>query len=457
MEHKRPLVWLSADPRHETVMAQFLPDWQVRQLNMADTPLALKPDVTRRSIGVCDLGEETAKLETVEQWLEKLMLPGWLALVTPGQLDKPEVRSLIRRYCQDYHTLPADLQRLRHSLGHIWGMTRLSSAVVKEHSSSYQEFALEGSSPGISEARSLLRKFSVASDPLVICGEGGTGREAAARFAHDLSPRTLQAMVTVNCAALPASLTQSELFGHERGAFTHAMTSRKGRIELADQGTLLLIGVDELGLDQQSALLRFLQEGKIERIGATQAFDVDVRIIATCSHPLEQRVREGLFRSDVFYRLGNLNVTMPPLRARLEDLPTLVERLLESFAGKSHSMTREALMAIAGHPWPGNLRELENRVHQAVILSRQPEIEPADLGLQPGSFTHYQDELSLEAVRSRADQHAISVSLAITNHNISEAARLLRISRVSMYRLMERHRIRPSKPGTSGIDYRTGE
>lgn len=457
MDSRRPLVWLSADTKPDRVWEPVLIDWHVRSIRVTDTPSALPNNYTIKPVGVCDLNGAIPHVQAIEQWLERLMLPGWVALVTAEQLSRPDVRSLIKRYFHDYHTLPVDHRRLRHSLGHLWGMTRLHVAEGEEDPANYQALALEGASEGITGARSLIRKFSGTSEPLLICGENGTGREAAAHFAHQHSPRSHRPLVTVNCAALPPSLTQSELFGHERGAFTHAMTARKGRIEAADKSTLLLLGVDELNLEQQSALLRFLQEGQIERVGANQPVEVDVRIIATCGKPLEQSVREGHFRSDVFYRLGNLSVTMPPLRERLEDLPFLAGKMLEAFTHQRNRLSKEALMAIAEYRWPGNLRELQNRVRQAVLLSRQTFIEPEDLGLTTRSAAAHPDSFSLESLRAKADQQAISASLAMSNQNISEAARLLKISRVSLYRLMDRYEIRPPQAIASTAPYRTGE
>jgi DNA-binding NtrC family response regulator len=420
------------------------PAWQVTRLNPERPPVAVQPDFAGNLIGVCDLSTLTDPCsDSLRQWLELLPAQAWLALVRPEQLELPPVRRLIQDYCQDYHTLPADWPRLQNTLGHLWGMAGLSRSGADTFRRGYQDFVLDGPSQAIRQTRSLLRRFAVTREPVLIYGESGTGREAAAEFVHRHSGRAHQPLVHVNCAALPPSLTQSELFGHERGAFTHALKARKGRIEAANGGTLVLAGADELNLDQQSAILRFLQEGQIEPVGSNRPVSVDVRIIATCNKPLDQQVQQDKFREDVFYRLGNLAVTMPPLRERLEDLPYLVQRFLESSGSQSYRVDNATLVAMARHPWPGNLRELQNRLSQAALLARNLRLEPSDLGLLTPTSAQRPDRFSLEAYRAKADQEAISTSLSLTHQNISAAARLLQISRVSLYRLMERHQLQP--------------
>jgi len=442
MEQKRPLVWLSADSRQDTTGLPVEKHWQVTFVNAASPPVALHPGWVGKPVGVCNLaGLSPEQAEGVRHWLELLPVRCWLALVQPSQKEQPEIQRLIRDYCQDYHTLPADWPRLNNSLGHMWGMSRLNQADNSAGHLGYQDVVLEGPSETIRRTRSLLRRFAATGEPVLIYGESGTGKEAAAEFVHRHSDRQHQPLVKVNCAALPPSLTQSELFGHERGAFTHALKARKGRIEAADGGTLVLAGADELTPEQQSAILRFLQEGQIEPVGSNRVITVDTRVIAICNTPLDQLVRQHQFREDVFYRLGNLTVTLPPLRQRLEDLPYLVDRILETGGGKNYRIGNATLIAMARHSWPGNLRELQNRLSQAMLLARSLRLEPEDLGLLGAPLASHPDRLSLEAYRAKADQEAISTSLSLTHQNISAAARLLKISRVSLYRLLEKHQL----------------
>ncbi|HET8849364.1 MAG TPA: sigma 54-interacting transcriptional regulator [Marinobacter sp.] len=422
MEQERPLVWLSATSGGRKTPALTLPGWHRTLIDLRQPPEA--PAITRvcKPVGVCTLaGLDTGQLDNVTSWLERLPVPIWLAIVDRSQLDHSGVCELIRSYCQDYHTLPVDSQRLNHSLGHLWGMHHLRPACKVGEPADYNHHVLEGNSPAICRTRSLLRRLASTDEPVLVYGANGTGKEAAARFIHEHSSRRHGPLVFINCAALPESLTQSELFGHEKGAFTHALKARKGRIEAADGGTLVFSGADELGLTQQSAILRFLEEGTIEPVGASQPVRVDVRVIATCQTPLDRKVADGTFRGDVFYRLGNLAVTLPCLTERLEDLPGLAQRTLAAAGSRHHRLTASTLLAMAAHPWPGNLRELHNRLRQAVVLTRHPQIQPEDLGLPPVETPKVTEHFSLGAFRARADQEAIATSLALTHQNVSAA------------------------------------
>ncbi|MBY6033890.1 sigma-54 dependent transcriptional regulator [Marinobacter daepoensis] len=449
MEPTRPLVWLAAASDHKALPPPTLNGWALTSLNVLRQPFLRSPEYKGIPVGACVLsGLDNSELEIMRLWLEALPVSDWLAVIHRGQLKNTNVGRLIRHYCQDYHTLPLDTPRLANSLGHMWGMHSLTTAAHPPELTSYQNYALEGPSLAIRQTRSLLRRFAATHEPVQISGESGTGKEAAARFVHELSPRHQGPLTIINCAALPESLTQSELFGHERGAFTHALKAQKGRIEMADGGTLVLEGVDELSLTQQSAILRFLEEGTIEPVGANQPVQVNVRIVATSHTPLDQKVAEGVFRRDVFYRLGNLSVALPVLHNRLEDLPYLARQALNATEGERYQLGNTTLMSMALHAWPGNLRELQNRLRQAVLLARQLQIQPEDLGLPPAVLPSYVPRLTLDAYRARADQEAIATSLALTHQNVSAAARLLNISRVTFYRLLEKHQLQlPSNQG----------
>lgn len=281
MEQKRQLVLLSAFSDWNTNRLPFAPDWQIARVSPLEAPVSLPPDLCKSPLGICTLtAGDMPYLEQIRNSLERLPVAGWLALTQRENLNHPEVCRLIQHYCQDYHTLPIDQSRLSDSLGHMWGMSKLSISLPESHFANYQRYVMGGHSPAIRKTRSLLRRFAATNEPILICGESGTGKDAMARFAHQLSSRRHKPLIFVNCAALPASLIHSELFGHQRGAFTHALQARKGRIEAADGGTLVLVGVDELSLEQQSALLRFLQEGQIEPVGASHPVSVNVRVMS---------------------------------------------------------------------------------------------------------------------------------------------------------------------------------
>ena len=448
MKEKRPLVWLSAEHYAFLTHAAELPEWQLTPITIdAELLPGAIPD-THGRVGIFDISNlSSGQLAVASSWLETLRVEHWVAVLRPGQIDSPEVCGLINRYCEDYHTLPIQSDRLQGILGHLWGMSELHARTAGYTPFNYHDVALEGESSAIRKTRELLCRFSHTEEPVLIYGENGTGKEAAARYIHINSVRKHKPLVVINCAALPPSLTQNELFGHEKGSFTNAMSVQKGRIESADGGTLLFVGVDELTGEQQSAILRFLQEGQIERIGGRRPIKVNARLIATSSTPLEQLVTSGRFRSDVFYRLGSLHVLLPPLRDRREDIPLLANRLLSSapFSAGPRCLADATIICLAEHRWPGNLRELQNRIRQAVLLGEDAVIKPSDMGFgrPPSDDQSQNEELSLHAFRSQADRRAISVSLALAQNNVSAAARLLNISRVSFYRLMDKHQVLP--------------
>ncbi len=442
MKEKRPLVWLSAPHPNFSAQDAIGQDWQLIPVTIAAEP---PDDISNQSsrVGVFDLSNLSgSQLTLLGTWLEALPVDHWVAVLEPEQIDHAAICGLINRYCSDYHKLPIQPDRFHGILGHLWGMSELHTKALSGIPLSYHDFALEGESLVIRQARELLRKFAGTDEPVLIYGENGTGKEAAAKFIHHNSPRKNKPLIVINCAALPPSLTENELFGHEKGAFTHALSARKGRIEAADGGTLLLDGVNEFNCEQQSAILRFLQDGEIERIGSSRPTRVDARLIATSISPLDDLVASGRFRSDVFYRLGNLHVRLPPLRERKEDIVPLANRMLSASPSpaRPRRLADNVAICLGDHPWPGNLRELQNRLRQALLLAEGPIIETADMGFAktPGDNQRRSQELSLGAFRSQADRRAVSVSMALAQNNISVAARLLNISRASFYRLMSR-------------------
>jgi DNA-binding NtrC family response regulator len=240
-----------------------------------------------------------------------------------------------------------------------------------------------GDSPALAAVRAKIAQVAPTDSTVLVQGETGTGKEVAARAIHAASARSGQALVTVNCAALPRELVESELFGHEKGAFTGALTQRRGRFELADGGTLFLDELGELPLEAQAKLLRVLQEREFERVGGTQSLRVDVRVIAATNRDLQAQVARGAFRADLFYRLNVFPIVLPPLRERREDIPGLVRHLAEKAArrlGRTLEAVSPAFVERAGaQPWPGNVRELENVIERALIMSGGALLDGTDL------------------------------------------------------------------------------
>lgn len=446
MLEKRPLVWLSAAPGSSPLRKAMEARWQVTGYCLQDPVPILMSAPTEAHVGILDLtGLPPEGSTTAEQWLEALSLEFWVGIVPHRPVSGSLAAQLIARYCTDFHTVPIHVDRLNTVLGHLWGMASIRSTPPAPSGDDYPRLVMQGDSEAIRNVRGLLRRFSVTTDPVLITGESGSGKYAAARFIHQLSPRAAGPLVNVNCAALPDALARSELFGIEDYA-PDGTTERvhPGRIEQANGGSLVLSSIDELNEDQQSAMLGFLQEGQIERVGSTLPIPINCRIITTATRSLLELVNNGHFRSDVYYRLGGLEVRMPALRDRREDIPPIANALLEITAGdqKPKRLSKPALESLVNHHWPGNFRELQNRLRQAVLLCDRATLEPEDLGLDhegmesaPLAATN----LSLEEFRARADRQALSCSLALAHHNISAAARILKISRVSFYRLLEKY------------------
>ena len=240
-----------------------------------------------------------------------------------------------------------------------------------------------GQSPSLRATLDVIRQAAPSSATVLLLGESGTGKELFARALHEHSPRSAGPFVPINCAAIPESILESELFGYERGAFTGAVQRKEGRIERAQGGTLFLDEIGELTPSVQVKLLRFLQEGEIERLGGSGAIKVDCRVVAATNQDLAARVRESKFREDLFYRLNVIEVVLPPLRDRPEDIPLLADHFIARYAAKNgkpiRGLTRAALLAMESYPWPGNVRELEHAIERAVVLSHGAEIDAEDL------------------------------------------------------------------------------
>ncbi len=278
-----------------------------------------------------------------------------------------------------------------------------------------QELPLQviGESQAMKELLSLVRRMARTPWTVLLRGETGTGKELVGRLLHTLSPRHSGPFVELNCAAVPENLFESELFGHEKGAFTGADSRRKGRFELAQGGTLFLDEVGELPLNLQAKLLRALQENRISRVGSEQDIEVDVRVVAATNRDLKMMVANGEFREDLFYRLNVLDLEIPPLRRRREDIPALVDFFLNKYASQPVTISRDALDALVKYPFPGNIRELEHLIQRVVALTRSTKIMPVDLpreirmhqGAGDGDLSSRLDEVEREMIFEALNQH----------------------------------------------------
>jgi two-component system, NtrC family, response regulator len=296
-----------------------------------------------------------------------------------------------------------------------------------------------GTSPPMRQIFDMVRRVSTTDMPVLITGETGTGKELTARAIHERSERKKGPFVPINCGAIPETLLESELYGHERGAFTGALQQKKGKLEAADGGTLFLDEVGDLLPSLQVKLLRFLQEGTFERVGGKQTLQLNIRVITATNVDLQAAICKNMFREDLYYRLGMLHIHLPPLRERGEDILLMAMFFLKGTVGASYGKrirgyTREAIDAIHFYRWPGNVRELSNRVRRAVVMAEGPEITPRDLGLTCEAPQSAPSLDSLRAAHRRIEMELIMKAMSVHQGNLSRAALALEVSRSTLYR-----------------------
>jgi DNA-binding NtrC family response regulator len=380
-----------------------------------------------------------------EQELKSLMTAGnadWIGFGEPDCLENAFLHDLITRYLYDFHTLPVRTELFTTFLEHAFDMARLrhqegdSSPAVAEGVP-----RMIGSSPKMQRVFRDIRKVARVDATVMIAGESGTGKELAARAIHNQSARAARPYVAVNCGALPVNLVQSELFGYEKGAFTGAQSRKHGRIEAANGGTIFLDEIGDLPLDLQVNLLRFLQESTIERIGSTESIRVDVRVITATHCDLQLAVDQGRFREDLYHRLNVLRLDMPPLRECVADIESLASYYFKLFSAECSCKVRGisplALQLMKQYDWPGNIRELINKIRRAMVMCENPLITPSDLGIE--RRTRGRNLMTIDEARAEAERNAIQTCLPLVDYNVSEAARELGISRTTLYRLMHRY------------------
>jgi two-component system NtrC family response regulator len=301
-----------------------------------------------------------------------------------------------------------------------------------------------GTSDSIRECFAAIRKIAATDFPVLIIGESGTGKDLAARAIHEQGSRKSGPFIPINCGAIPENLLESELFGHEKGAFTGAVQRQYGKAELAQGGTLFLDEVAELPLSAQCKLLRFLQDQTIERVGGCQRIKLDVRIIAATNANLNQAMANKTFREDLYHRLGGVHLTLPALRDRGDDALLIGMVFLKRMSGelnkRTSGFTSDAVQALRNHSWPGNIRELQNRIRHAIVMAEHPDITAHDLNLSEKNVADVPPaSLSMKQARQQLESHIVVEALALHQWNLSRAAKELGISRPTLYRLLQKH------------------
>jgi two-component system response regulator AtoC len=363
--------------------------------------------------------------------------------------DSTTVIEAMRLGAYDYISKPIDFDQISAQLERAISHSRLSRNSEKnpQKPTPAPSSVIVGRSPAMQHVYKLIGQVAASDSTVLIRGESGTGKELVVNAIHHNSMRANGPLVKVNCAALPEMLLEAELFGHEKGAFTHAVSRRIGRFEHANGGTLFLDEIGELAPQLQSKLLRAVQERTIERLGSNIPIRVDLRLIAATSRNLEQAVAEGKFREDLYYRLSVVVIELPPLRERRQDIPALVEHFLHR--GDRHfSITPAALNLLCEHDWPGNVRELENTLERAMVLARTTVIDADHIQLRPAARSaplSWTEQIPLEngwkTNIAAAEKAMISRALKAAEGNKSKAAALLGIHRRLLYEKMREHKM----------------
>ena len=370
------------------------------------------------------------------------LAPATKIIVVTGNQDRANAVRAISQGAFDFYHKPFDEQILKIVIERALRVHELEqenrALALRSRAEPLQ--GLITADPEMLKVCRTIEKVAASDVSVLLLGESGTGKELLARGLHGLSPRAKERFVAINCAAIPENLLESELFGYEKGAFTGAAKQTIGKIEYAHRGTLFLDEIGDLPMALQAKLLRFLQERVIERLGGRGEIPVDVRVVAATHQNLGEHIKTGRFREDLFYRLSEISVRIPPLRDRQGDKSLLAHAFLEKFArmnGRSlRGFTPEALAVIEAHPWPGNVREIENTIKRAVIMAETGQITVADLGLPQAEA---QDEsLNLRHVREEAERNAVLKAIARVNGNVAQAADLLGVSRPTLYDLLGR-------------------
>ena len=402
--------------------------------NVAVLDLGLPPDTNGATEGLAALAAILA------------LAPATKVIIASGNEDRENAVKAIGLGAYDFYPKPVDIDILRLIIERAWRLYDLEEErrrLLKARENSPLTGVVAASTAMLKVCHAVERIAS-SDISVLLTGESGTGKEVLAHALHELSARAGRAFVAINCAAIPENLLESELFGHEKGAFTGAVKQTIGKIEQADGGTLFLDEIGDMPLALQAKLLRFLQDRTIERIGGRKKIEVDLRVVSATNQDLTASMADGRFREDLYYRIDEVGIDIPPLRERTGDAALLanyyLRRFAQSFGRTVKGFTADALAAVAGHPWPGNVRELENRMKRAMVMADGKLISAADLGLQdaaaPSTFP------TLKQIREQAEFDAVTQALALAEDNVSQAAKLLGVRRTTVYDLMRHFKLK---------------
>jgi two-component system, NtrC family, response regulator len=448
-EARKPLLIVEDDPALQKQMQWAFEQYEAVVASDRESAVAqlrrFEPAVVTMDLGLPPHPDDPAEGFKLLQEIHTLA-PETKVIVLTGQNDRANALKAIGLGAHDFCTKPFEPELLTWTIDRAFRVHELQEENRRLQLAT-QSPAMSGiitRDPEMQRICRTIEKVAPTSATVLILGESGTGKELLARALHDLSPRRANRFVAINCAAIPDTLLESELFGYEKGAFTGAARQTIGKIETAANGTLFLDEIGDLPTSLQAKILRFLQERVIERIGGRQEIPVDVRIVCATHQSLKDYIVEGKFREDLYYRLAEIVVDVPPLRARKADTALLAHSFARRFAADQRrgvmTLLPDAIDAIEAHSWPGNVRELENVIKRAVIMADGQKIGAGDMGLAVSDTDAAM--LNLRQVRDEAEKGAVVRVLSRVNGNLSKAAELLGVSRPTLYDLMDRFGLR---------------
>jgi len=406
----------------------------------------------RPSVVVLDLGLPPHEDSSVEGFrcLEEMLVinPAVKIIMLTGNNERENALRAMRSGAFDFYAKPPILSELKVIIGrafHLAGIEEQNLSLTHQDTGQDEQWGMIGGCPEMQAVFSTIRKVATSNAPILITGESGTGKELVASAIHEASLRRKGPFVPINCGAIPENLLESELFGHEKGAFTGAHVAVQGKLTYAHRGTLLLDEIGEVPVNLQVKLLRFLQEGTIQRVGGREEISLDTRTICATNVDIQRAIAEGRFREDLYYRIGVITIKLPPLRERGEDVFAIAEKYLGLYAKENKKKLMRFSPAGAAflrrHDWPGNVRELRNRVQRAVIMCEGNSVGPLDLGCDTEPQTppdKQRDQLSLRAARERIEREMILAAIERQSGNILKAAEELGVSRPTLYDLMRK-------------------
>ena len=447
-EERKPLLVVEDDPALQKQMKWAFDGYEVAVASDCEGAIAqlrrFEPAVVTMDLGLPPRPDDPDEgFRTLKEILA--ISPDTKVIVLTGQQDRENALKAVELGAYDFFAKPFEPDVLTLMIDRAFRMHELQQENRRLHAHR-QQSALDGlltRDPEMLKVCRTIERVAPTNATVLLLGESGTGKEVLARAVHSISPRRARRLVAINCAAIPENLLEAELFGYEKGAFTGASRQTPGKLEVADRGTLFLDEVGDLPLSLQAKLLRFLQERVIERIGGRTEIPVDVRVVCATHQDLQRLTAEGRFREDLYYRLAEIVVELPPLRARVGDKTLLAHAFVQRYAAeirRSVALASDALQLIDRHTWPGNVRELDNVMKRAVIMADGSRIHARDLGLEPSQ--HEDEPLNLRVVRENAERESVLRALGQANGNLSRAAELLGISRPTLYDLLNRFGLR---------------